>query len=372
MKRWLEALTGLYGAMLRLYPRRFRDEFGAEMRLVFARRALEASGEGRFRLLQTALQEIKDFPGSLIGEHWRAGRELMSNSQIPVEKPASLWALLSIAVFFMVPSAISYLPTPHSPFMRFISSALPVLVIGMLGATIYFGIKSGLPRWSLVFVGVILGGIGVYGLTIFFGLFVGLLVRRWVDFIYPEQNLFTGILLNGFNHFIFWLGIAIAVLGFVDILRRTTRGKKAGERILRDWTQLSFLFYGALLIIFFIDFDEYQHEGWYVIGCLATLTAGAWAYLRIAHPTWRVLALLAGVTVSMAIMGVGKYYLVPLQDWPIFSATHTPEDERWFESLRTIATWFWTCIAVGLPGLLQAQRKRTQSPQEPGADWVTE
>jgi len=74
----------------------------------------------------------------------------------------------------------------------------------------------------------------------------------------------------------------------------------------------------------------------------------------------------------MAIMGVGKYYLVPLQDWPIFSATHTTEDERWFESLRTIATWFWAVVAVGLPGLLQAYRKSPSPPQAASADWVTE
>ena len=282
----------------------------------------------------------------------------LSNAPLTAEKPAPWWALLAIGVFFIVPPAISYLPTPFSPLMRIISYALPILVIALLGASIYFGIKAGLPRWSLVYVGAILGGIGIYGFASIVGLFFGMAIKRWMDFVLPQQNLFTGILLNGFNHFIFWFSIAIAVLAFVFILRGTNRGRKAGERILSDWTNVSFLFYGAVLIILFIDFDEYQHEGWYVIGCLAALTAGAWAYLRIPHPERRVLALLAGVTVCMAIMGVGKYYLVPLQDWPIFSATHTTEDERWFESLRTIATWFWTFVAVGLPGLLQAYRKR--------------
>jgi hypothetical protein len=36
---------------------------------------------------------------------------------------------------------------------------------------------------------------------------------------------------------------------------------------------------------------------------------------------------------------------------------HPPETERWFESLRTIATWFWCALAVGLPGFIQTLRK---------------
>lgn len=294
------------------------------------------------------------------------------NTPLTAEKPAPWWALMAIAVFFIVPPALSYLPAPYSRLMEILSYALPVLVIGLLGASIYFGIKAGLPRWSLVYVGTILGGVGIYGLASFVGLFFGMAIKKWMDFVFPQQNLFTGILLNGFNHFIFWLCIAIATLAFVIFLRGTDRGRKAGERIQGDWTNISFLFYGALLIILFIDFDEYQYEGWYVIGCLAALTTGAWAYLRIPHPGRRVLGLLAGVTVCIAIMGVGKYYLVPLQDWPIFSTSYTTEDERWFESLRTIATWFMAVIAVGLPGLLQVLRKKPQAHQPKIGEVVTE
>ena len=69
----------------------------------------------------------------------------------------------------------------------------------------------------------------------------------------------------------------------------------------------------------------------------------------------------AGLTGCMVIMGVGKYFLVPQQDWSVWFGNHPPGQERWFESLRTIATWFWIALFVGLPGLLQIWRggKRT-------------
>ena len=49
---------------------------------------------------------------------------------------------------------------------------------------------------------------------------------------------------------------------------------------------------------------------------LLALAAGAWGYLRSSSPFRRILALVAGVTAAFAIMGVAKFFLVPLQDWP--------------------------------------------------------
>jgi hypothetical protein len=110
-------------------------------------------------------------------------------------------------------------------------------------------------------------------------------------------------------------------------------------------------------MVYLIEFDEYQHEELYVFISMAALALGAWGYLRAKSPGVRTLALLGGLTVCLASMGVGKYYLVPLQEWSLWLQWHPPETERWFEALRTIATWFWAALFVGLPGLVQVLRK---------------
>jgi hypothetical protein len=67
-------LVSLYGGLLRLYPRKFQQEFGGEMLGVFACSVKEALSSGALALLQVLFFEMLDFPVSLAIEHasqWR-------------------------------------------------------------------------------------------------------------------------------------------------------------------------------------------------------------------------------------------------------------------------------------------------------------
>ena len=57
-------LSHLYAALLRLYPRSFRAEFGAEMRAVFAEAVVGAAGRGWASLVGLLLRELRDWPGA--------------------------------------------------------------------------------------------------------------------------------------------------------------------------------------------------------------------------------------------------------------------------------------------------------------------
>jgi hypothetical protein len=281
----------------------------------------------------------------------------------PAEKPASLWALLAVAVFFIFPGTLEYLnlPWPQTGANSLVAILMVLLVLVIILGPLVVGIKAGLPRWSLVILGAVLGVLGVYGVLSLIGIFIGpavVIFKRWITG--DSDALAPRLITELINHGWFWLAIAIAIMGFLVGLNVSDRSQKVLQRIRADWTHISFLFYGALLITFYIDFDEYQGEGLYVLGCLIALAAGAWAYLRIEHSGRRVLALIAGLTLCMAIMGVGKYFLVPLQDWPVWTSNYPPESERWFESLRTIVSWFWAVVVVGLPGLLQVVKDKRQ------------
>jgi hypothetical protein len=67
-------MVDLYGGLLRLYPRKFQQEFGEEMQGVFACSVKEALSTGMLALLQLLFFEMLDFPISLAIEHasqWR-------------------------------------------------------------------------------------------------------------------------------------------------------------------------------------------------------------------------------------------------------------------------------------------------------------
>ncbi len=63
-------LFALFAAVLRLYPREFRLEFGAEMQAVFSE-ALSAARQGGMRgMIRVAIRELEHLPGSLLREYW--------------------------------------------------------------------------------------------------------------------------------------------------------------------------------------------------------------------------------------------------------------------------------------------------------------
>ncbi len=69
--RRARGLVWLYARLLRLYPRRFREQFAGEMAAVFALAVADAAQDGPASLLRLCLRELRDWPGRAIQEHWR-------------------------------------------------------------------------------------------------------------------------------------------------------------------------------------------------------------------------------------------------------------------------------------------------------------
>ena len=266
------------------------------------------------------------------------------------------WAVAAILTFFILPAVLGTIR---------LSVANQVRIVGLFGfifllvlLPIGIGIIKGLPRWSFFYFGLIIGLLGVY--VVF-----DLIENRFTPFYYRLMNriLYTKtlearLLWQFFNQAWFWFSILVAFLVLFSLIILIPPFRSITRRVWRDWTLASYVFYGSGLLLYFIDFDEFQQDEFYQMGCMVSLALGAWGYLRAGSSLKRTLALLAGMTACMAIMGIGKYFLVPIQDWPYWFASHPPEQERWFESLRTIATWFWIVFFIGLPGLLQSLRDK--------------
>jgi hypothetical protein len=150
---------------------------------------------------------------------------------------------------------------------------------------------------------------------------------------------------------LFWLGMLAALGIIVGLCALVPPLRPFYQRLRGDWTLAPFLLYGGALVMFLIDFDDYQHELPAVLLCMLWLAGGAWAYLHGTRPWQRLAALLAGATLAMATMGVGKWLIVPLQDWPFWFTNHTPESERWFEALRAIPAWLTMLAALAVTAL---------------------
>ncbi len=79
------------------------------------------------------------------------------------------------------------------------------------------------------------------------------------------------------------------------------------------------------------------------------MLAGAAVFLRARTQRRGVIALLAASAAAFAVIGVGKYLIVPLQTWDGWFERHPVEIERWYEALSVIPTLFWMWVMLLLP-----------------------
>lgn len=67
----LKFLILIYTFCLRLYPRPFQEEFGAEMVDIFEEELVEAAAHGRWQVLRLGWRELRDWPLHCFQAHWR-------------------------------------------------------------------------------------------------------------------------------------------------------------------------------------------------------------------------------------------------------------------------------------------------------------
>ena len=93
--------------------------------------------------------------------------------------------------------------------------------------------------------------------------------------------------------FIFLFSILMGGLILVNLLRLLPHTRGVWQRIRTDWTQLSFLLSGGLVLGLVVAFDEYHHSEVWRCTALACLALCAWLYLWAGSQKRRILADLA-------------------------------------------------------------------------------
>ena len=185
----------------------------------------------------------------------------------------------------------------------------------------------GLPRWSLSYLGFVLMIIVFYGLL--WGLWGLLFYQPWMLIIGPMNSwsLPIRILYQGMMTAFMWFLVLLTAIILINLLRHWHPIQALWQHIREDWTQLSFLVYGGLVVYIWLIFDEYHYEKPWTFAANTSLAIGGWFYLRSRKQNKRFLALVGGATAAMWIVAIGKWVLLPIQNWPV-----NLESERLFET----------------------------------------
>lgn len=228
-----------------------------------------------------------------------------------------------------------------------VTNTLLVLFLGSMIFALILAVIRDLPRWSLSYLG--------FGLTIFvfysvlWGLWGLLFYHPWMLFFGPMDSwsLPVRILYQGMITAFMWFLILLTAIILIKLFRHWSPMQALWQHIREDWTQLSFVVYGGLIVYILLIFDEYQHEKPWIFAAFTSLIIGSWFYLRAREQNKRFLALVGGATAAMWIVAIGKWMLVPIQNWPVML-----ESERWFEAAWAISSWIVTIAALAAPKLL--------------------
>jgi hypothetical protein len=338
-----------YRLLLAFYPAEFRAEFGAEMEDVFTialTHVQQSDGERSWRLIW---REIRDWPGTVLQAHLRVRKRKMASDGFVEEKPLPRRELLAALLIFLLPFAGPLGSVGDWP--EWLKILLGILYGGALLFGLGLAVMKRLPRWSLPYLGIVLMPAVLYTAE---PKLWGWLYPRFLLTFGPRAgwSLSTRILYSGVNAYIALFLILFCALLLANVLRLLpyTRGVWQGIRV--DWTALSFLLYGGLVIGVDMLFEEYRYDNIWRFFAWISLALGAWLYLRAKGQKQRILALLGGATGALWIVALAKWVLIPLQKWPMGYPVSPSEATRWVETSMALVSWVGIIILLLAPAVL--------------------
>jgi hypothetical protein len=344
MKRHLGFLVWLYGRALCLYPRAYRAEYGLEMAWVFDQTIVQTSRRGTTALLWLMARELWALPGAILREYRRARRkQTMIDERQALRSGGGSWreVLAALAPFLLlgiVPSLLGL-----SPLSGRLGIGLGIAVLCVLGISVLalgiLGLVKGLPRWVLPYGGILLATVTAAGL--------GFLVWKLQPPFWPPKAKDHWFARHVAYQGVIWAGIVILPSVLVIIAALLSPLQPIYKRIRHDWTLVSFGLYGSALPALLISFDDYRHTEPYMLAAMVLLALGGWLYLRSERRWQRVLSLLAGLTLAMAVGAAGRAILFGRADYPFPRLHFTPQTE----ASSTVIMGAWIAIALLIPAV---------------------
>jgi len=301
----------LYAALLHIFPRQFRDEFGEEMIDVFMEAA--ANLDNQKSSLSLFFRELQDLPGNLI--------DIYSNIQLQGGNMYSHQAYISPSTRWQ--ALIGALPFLAFGICRMISKAdqLPIrgldyemVVYGLSLVGLLIGWIQGFPLWSYSYLG-------------------------W-SFLLAYFNTNWGF--YGDPDFQVWIPFGITVLIAILWTRSLGPIKKLFQDIWNDWTRLSLAMFAFVGFVWLI-YDENHHPQllWFILAGTLVISAGVWFFLRGSSLKIRVFSIIGSWAAS------DVFSRICYATWDYRAYYGLPESTRtWYQSLgmATGIFAFWSAI----------------------------
>lgn len=333
----------LHAALLCLYPRQFRGEFGEEMQATF-RQMLCAEGESGGRVFW---REVLDLPGALLRQYAHVWLDSVTGGPMIAQKytfsPASSWHAFLGALPFLAFGVASILSRNRLPAFHGGYYWLAFYLLALIGLTI--GWIRRFPLWSYAYLG--------WSLTF---------AWWWSDMETTGLNILGYTFKsNTLWEWRIWLPLVI-VAGVALLWTRTLAPlKRLFAGIWQDWTRLTLAMY-ALPCWFILLYDENHHPYLlaFMIGSTLAAGGGAWAFLRAANTARRVIAILGGIFGVVALGAIcdatwdwHAYYNLPIAPQTWYMTVW-----RWVAAIALmLALLFW-------PVLVEAARRLSSRRME--------
>lgn len=363
MKGSLLCLRRAYSIVLRLYPARFRNEFGEEMEGVLEEALGDVGRNGRRALYSLLVRELWDLSGMLLRLHWENQKErqkeltmsaVIENSPeinpegAPRQTEESVtWAQTVAAMmpFLIIPISIAIGSGldlvfrsigPSESNWNLIVSYVVWTIMGGVTFGLAVSWKKGFPRWS----------IPLWSLAFLLSLY--LMNATTPGLVFFNYTFGRGEQWGWRTLIPMFLAIVVGILWS----RSLQPPIQLVRRAWRDWTLVSFALYAWVVLAVFIFLDEIRGDEVFLGALSALLALGALGYMRSVKTERRMLSLLACLSVVWAAATIYKavywsepsLYAMPWVD-PV------PRDETVTEMIQSgliIAAFLCSPLIIGL------------------------
>jgi hypothetical protein len=252
----------------------------------------------------------------------------------PGSNREALAALTPLLLGILLVSGVSILFSSLTVYPRWLADIFGYTSIGVFLILLLVGVVQGFPRWSMPYLGLLLGLFSVYQFS--------KVIYAWYGRYHIDER--SWILRELVDQLYMWSGLTLAVI----LLVMASAIFPVFHKVRRDWTLLSFLVYGAAPFAILIAFDEYHRKDLYLLMICLVQALGIYSYLH-AHGKWqRFLILFTALTLSMCIVAIGKVIVFPSQTW-----IHALEPGWWKrELLGPVPIWIWLSITMLIPSVI--------------------
>jgi hypothetical protein len=233
-------------------------------------------------------------------------------------------------IIFLTPSLRALPITIGAPIL--IGLALILIVLGMIGLFVR------LPRWSLVYAGILLTLLSLGAIVVVAAIGKSLLAPAdW------PSLLINAILLCGHLILLFLL-VAVLIWGGsrFHLTQRFSRELRA------DPSLISFMLYGGVFLHVLGGYEDVSGVDYYLILSSLAMAWGAWAYLRTGKTAQRLVALTVATTVAAAFALVANLTLVSYNSPPVVIGNVSLPMVSLFIGL----TWLVALAMIALPPLV--------------------